>query len=159
MTEQIELGETRKVTSYDPYTGKEIEVRIVVENILVNSNDICMARCVLTETGQQIDIPVTDLVCLNKVKSNQAILIQIRKRIGRIDRQIVRLLAKRLELVAAAAKIKKDLGRSVEDGAQESRVEEHIRSLASEFFLDFNNLWIIFQEVVKWSKQIQSDSR
>lgn len=71
---------------------------------------------------------------------------RIRKEIDKIDREIVSLLSKRMELALESKQFKKE----VEDLDREENIDSSLRLLAKEYELDYSylkNIYsIIFQE-------------
>ena len=61
---------------------------------------------------------------------------KLRKRIDKIDEQIVKLLDERMGLAYEIGKLKKEKGRGVFDGSREDEVFNHLQTLPKECICD-----------------------
>lgn len=156
----VELGETREIIANVPFSDRCIDVtlRIIIDGFTTEirgGQEIQMARCCFVGSGMEFLMPLVNLVNLRKVDSGREGLDWVRRRIEKIDGQIVCLIAKRLELAKVAGKIKRALGMEIEDSAQEARVKRSLNNLASSSRLDSERLRGVFQEIILWSKSVQ----
>ena len=83
-------------------------------------------------------------------------LIKVRAAIDRLDRELVRLLKKRMDLALKTKQFKTQ----VEDLSREEEVENNLKSLAKEFGLDFDYLKKLYEIIINEGKkrQIQGKS-
>ena len=81
-------------------------------------------------------------------------LARIRTEIDEIDRELIKLLSKRMELALSSKQYKKD----VEDLDREKKIDSSLKSLAKVYELDYSYLKkiynIIFQEGKKQQKNV-----
>lgn len=77
-----------------------------------------------------------------------------RNKIDQLDRELVRLLETRMELVTEIAEIKKKAGRPVLDAGRESVVLEKVGSYVSELAYQ-ESIRQVYQEILTSSKEHQ----
>jgi len=80
-------------------------------------------------------------------------LERIRKEIDEIDREIVRLLSKRMNLALESKQYKL----KIEDKGREQEIEEGLKSLATSYKLDYSYLKNIYEIVFLEGKKRQKD--
>ncbi|MDP2717370.1 MAG: prephenate dehydratase domain-containing protein, partial [Candidatus Micrarchaeota archaeon] len=78
-----------------------------------------------------------------------------RRKIDAIDEQITRLLAERMALARRTRAEKQAQGKSVQDGAREKKVLEHVEAVAKEAGLDQAVALRVFEEIMAASKSRQ----
>lgn len=80
-----------------------------------------------------------------------------RQKINKIDKEIIKLLSKRLDLVKEIGKIKINSSLNVEDLKREEKIKEEYKKLAQEYGLNPEDLWQVFEKIIKWSKKVQKN--
>ncbi len=78
-------------------------------------------------------------------------LIKVRAAIDRLDRDLVKLLKKRIDLALKTKQYKTQ----VEDLSREAEVENNLKSLAKEFGLDFDYLKKLYEIIINEGKKRQ----
>jgi prephenate dehydrogenase len=84
-------------------------------------------------------------------------LKQTREHIDAVDREIIRLLARRAQLARRAADAKLKLGAPVLDAAREAEVMRARRDWAAEMRLDQDGVAAIFEDVIKMARRAQRE--
>ncbi|MEM1541654.1 MAG: bifunctional chorismate mutase/prephenate dehydrogenase [Ignisphaera sp.] len=84
-------------------------------------------------------------------------IAEIRKKIDDIDRQIIELLSRRLELVKSIAEHKRSYGLSINDEAREIDLSIKWRKLAATYGVPPDLVEQILEEILKHSKKLQLD--
>jgi prephenate dehydrogenase len=84
-------------------------------------------------------------------------LKQTREHIDAVDREIIRLLARRAQLARRAADAKLKLGAPVLDAAREAEVMRARRDWAAEMKLDQDGVAAIFEDVIKMARRAQRE--
>lgn len=84
---------------------------------------------------------------------------ELRKRIDEIDREIVRLIGKRLEMVQRIAEVKNAEGRGISDDERELMVKMNWRRLAVEYGIPVDIISILADLLIKYSKSLQINLR
>jgi chorismate mutase len=82
-------------------------------------------------------------------------LDRVRAELDVLDRQLVALLARRFQVGARAAKIKRATGVSVHDAAREEKVIEQARAWAGEAGLPEDKVEDLFRRIVDLSRNSQ----
>jgi prephenate dehydrogenase len=82
-------------------------------------------------------------------------LRETREHIDGVDREIVRLLAQRTQLVQRAARAKAALGAPLLDGAREAEMAAVRRDWASEAKLDADSVSDVFRAILTMSRRSQ----
>lgn len=85
-------------------------------------------------------------------------LVECRKELDRLDEELIRLIARRLELGLHAAEIKKKSGLPILDSAREARVLEQARAWARESHLAEDEVLEIFSRLISLSGKAQLES-
>ena len=80
----------------------------------------------------------------------------LRNSIDLVDAELVKLLAKRLELAQKIGQLKKEAGQPVTDSSREERVMSHIAALALEEGLDPDKVGGIYRQVIAASRDAQT---
>ena len=80
---------------------------------------------------------------------------QLRKRIDRIDREIITLLSERVHHSAEIGRLKSHLGKPVIDEQRESELARRITELAGQYDLDIALVNSIWQLILKESYRVQ----
>ena len=83
-------------------------------------------------------------------------LMETRDLIDEIDRDLVRLLARRAQLSKRAGSIKASHGKSIRDPARERKLLEQRKQWAHEFNLDTDSIVDIFVAVLRFSRNLQT---
>lgn len=86
-------------------------------------------------------------------------LEEVRDRISEVDRDIVELLGKRLELVVEANREKVKTGQPVHDEERVGEVLEEITDLATEMGLDSHAVKEIFEIIIEQCEEKQFELR
>ena len=76
---------------------------------------------------------------------------RFRKKIDRIDEQLVKLLDERMELAFELGKLKKEKGRSVFDANREKEVFETLQALPKQTIRD-NEIEDLYKEIIRISR-------
>ncbi|MEM0489929.1 MAG: prephenate dehydrogenase/arogenate dehydrogenase family protein [Ignisphaera sp.] len=84
-------------------------------------------------------------------------IAEIRKNIDEIDRQIIELLSKRLELVKNIAEYKRSYGLNINDELREIDLSIKWRKLAATYGVPLDLVEQILKEILKHSKKLQID--
>ena len=82
---------------------------------------------------------------------------ELRKEIDRLNIEIVKKIAQRMELAVRIGAIKRRYGRPIVDAGREKRVYEQIRELARRHGLDEEGLERIFREVIRLCTEAQTE--
>jgi prephenate dehydrogenase len=82
-----------------------------------------------------------------------------REHIDEVDREIVSLLARRAELARRAGRAKAQLGAGVVDEARERALLSDRRAWATDAGLDPDAVEAVFNEMIRFSRRIQGDTR
>lgn len=80
-------------------------------------------------------------------------LARVRKEIDQLDRELVKLLSKRMELALES----KNYKIMIEDIGREQEVELNLKSLATEYKLDYSYLKEIYEIVFREGKKRQKN--
>ncbi len=77
---------------------------------------------------------------------------KLRKRIDKIDEQLVKLLDERMGIAFEIGKIKKEKGRDVFDGSREEEVFNNLKALPKECIRD-NEVMELFEHIITISRK------
>jgi chorismate mutase/prephenate dehydratase len=80
---------------------------------------------------------------------------QLRKRIDKVDEQILRLLSERAKMCESIGSVKKEHGMSIKDAYRESEVFTHVRQKAVEFALDPVQVESVYRQIINMCNSIQ----
>ena len=82
-------------------------------------------------------------------------LEQLRKQIDGVDKDIIRLIAERINLAEQIGEFKRQQGQQIEDRKREESVLEHLREIAKEKGLNQADIESIYRRIFVASKSIQ----
>lgn len=82
----------------------------------------------------------------------------IRKKVDRVDAELIRLLAKRMELVTGIGREKKELGGEVLQATRESVILDKAKLLADTLGLDDAFITNLYTVILAESRRIQSQA-
>jgi chorismate mutase len=80
---------------------------------------------------------------------------KLRKRIDEIDEQILRFLGERSEICRSIGLLKKENEIPITDSVRENEVYANIRSKASDFGLDADQVEAIYRQIVNMCSSVQ----
>jgi chorismate mutase len=80
---------------------------------------------------------------------------QLRKRIDKIDEQILQSLSKRIEICRSIGLVKKEQGIPIQDFPRENDVYVHMRERAVELGLDPSQVEAIYRQIVNMCSAVQ----
>ncbi|MBW3023246.1 chorismate mutase [Candidatus Woesearchaeota archaeon] len=82
---------------------------------------------------------------------------EIRKAIDAVDKELLAIIAKRMELAAAVGKIKKEKNMQIQDAAREAQIIETKKNLAKKYKLNPEMVEKIFGLLLEDSRRIQQE--
>lgn len=84
---------------------------------------------------------------------------RLRKRIDKMDAQILRSLSKRVEICRSIGLIKEKYGVPIQDYPRENDVYGHIREKAAELGLDASHVEAIYHQIVSMCSAVQDSKK
>ncbi|MFA4831468.1 MAG: chorismate mutase [Patescibacteria group bacterium] len=88
---------------------------------------------------------------------NEDFLKQLRKRIEKIDKEILKKLAERFAVAREIGRVKRERGDGVEDEKREAELRVFYRQTAAEFGLDADLVEKLFGFIISESKKLQDE--
>jgi chorismate mutase/prephenate dehydratase len=82
-------------------------------------------------------------------------ITQLRKRIDKVDEQILRLLGERVRICRSIGSVKKEHGISVKDAPRESEVYAHVKEEAVELALDPVQVESVYRQIINMCSSVQ----
>ena len=86
-------------------------------------------------------------------------MAQLREEINRLNNEIMKLLADRVEVAVKIGEVKKQLELPVVDPQREAKVLEQVKKLALENHLDADGVVRVFKEIIMLSVKAQEKER
>jgi len=80
---------------------------------------------------------------------------QLRKRIDKVDEQILRFLSERVKICELIGSVKKEHGISIKDAYRENEVYAHVRQKAVEFGLDAVQVEAVYRQIINMCHSAQ----
>ncbi len=87
------------------------------------------------------------------------VIEELRRNIDEIDKKIIQLIGKRLEIVQKIAEVKNIEGRSISDNERELTVKMNWKRLAVEYNVPIDMASALIELIIKYSKSLQIHSR
>jgi len=84
-------------------------------------------------------------------------LPDVREKIETIDKEILKLIADRTELAVTVLELKKEEGKSIEDGGQEQVVLNRATDYATELNLDIGSIKQIYEILIRMNIERQHE--
>ena len=109
----------------------------------------------LRETDPAREAEVTGPMSIPDLGARSPEIREVRDLIDDVDREILRLLSRRLLLARRAGRAKAEIGADVRDPHREARLLSDRRAWAEVMGLDPDEIAEIFQAVVQYSRRIQ----
>jgi chorismate mutase len=81
----------------------------------------------------------------------------LRKEIDRLNREIVGLLVRRVDVALRIGEVKKRHGRPVVDRSREALVYERVKGLANDVGLDPDGVERVFREIIALCTRVQQE--
>ena len=81
----------------------------------------------------------------------------LREEIDRLNREIVALLAQRVDVALQIGEVKKRHGRPVVDRSREALVYERVKGLANDVGLDPDGVERVFREIIALCTRVQQE--
>ena len=82
-------------------------------------------------------------------------ITQLRKRIDKVDEQILRLLEERVKTCELIGSVKKEHGISIKDAYRENEVYAHVRKKAVELALDPVQVESVYRQIINMCNSAQ----
>jgi chorismate mutase len=80
---------------------------------------------------------------------------QLRKKIDKVDEQILLLLSERVKVCELIGSVKKEHGLSIKDAYRESEVYAHVKQKAVEFALDPVQVEAVYRQIINMCHSAQ----
>lgn len=90
---------------------------------------------------------------------NEKELQRLRDEINRINGEIIKLLAERVNLAKQIGEVKKMLGKPIIDSNRELSVYEQVKKLAYDMNLDQEGIEKVFKEIIRLSVEAQEEEQ
>ena len=90
---------------------------------------------------------------------NEKELQRLRDEINRINGEIIKLLAERVNLAKQIGEVKKILGKPIIDSNREASVYEQVKKLAYDMNLDQEGIEKVFKEIIRLSVEAQEEEQ
>ena len=82
-------------------------------------------------------------------------LISLRKKIQKIDSQIIKKLAERQQLVREVGSLKNNVGKKVIDVAREQELMQYYENLCNQYGLQVSFIKRLFKMIIVYSRRLQ----
>ena len=80
---------------------------------------------------------------------------QLRKKIDKLDEQILRLLSERVKICRSIGSVKREHGIAIKDAYRESEVYAHVKEKAAELSLDPAQVGAVYRQIINMCHSVQ----